>query len=195
MRFVDEGAERLLRQLQHLRRLDVLDQREFRRRQRREGEAATSGAHHDALAFGRERHVRALGDRSQDVEQFTPRYRDLTRCRHRECDRADELYLEVGACDAQAVVLCAQEHIGQHRHRLTPFDDTDHVLDRTEDLFTGGCEFHSFRSGLYPDVIAIVEPVDMGRTPEKPLNSVPWTLYAAGTSRARPVHSLWVDCE
>ena len=90
----------------------------------------------------------------------------------------------------RAVVLGAQEHIGQHRHRLAPFDDTDHVLDRTEDLFTGGCEFHSFRSGLYPDVIAIVEPVDMGRTPEKPLNSVPWTLYAAGTSRARPVHSL-----
>jgi len=63
---------------------------------------------------------------------------------HFERDRADELNLEVCAGHAQAVISGAQQYVRQHGHRLTTLDDTDHMLNRTEDLFAGGCEFHKF---------------------------------------------------
>jgi hypothetical protein len=119
-----------------------IGRREFARRQGRQGELAAPGLDLHAIAVLRQLDLRAVGQGTHDVEELACRHRDLASLARIDCHARRQLDFEVGGRETGAVRVHTQQHVGEDRQGLSPFNYTDDLLQRPQQGFSLDAQTH-----------------------------------------------------
>jgi hypothetical protein len=122
--------------------LDVVDDGEFRRRQCRQREAASSRADDRALAGLLELDRHAIRQRAADVEQLARRHGHFAGVEPLRFRARHHLDFEIGSGERDTVRIDVDQEIRQHGQRLPPLDDTDDLLQAPQEGFSLDAESH-----------------------------------------------------
>ncbi len=141
-RALHERFQRRLGQRDAFDELDVLDDREFRRGQCREREAAPARADDCALAVLLELDLHAIGQRPDDIEQLACGHRDLACFEIVGLGARDHFDLEIRTRQRDTRRIDVDQQVGEHRQRLTSLDDTDDLLQTSQKCFPLNAESH-----------------------------------------------------
>ncbi|MNZ94111.1 hypothetical protein D3C78_1132120 [compost metagenome] len=166
---IDQPAQLALAEAEGQRTRAFLDGREVVRRQRGQGEAATTGLHHQLLLVDTDIDQRIAGQALADVHQLARRNGDLARLgsifeRH----AANQFDFEVGTGQRQLLAFDDQQDVGKNRQRLAAFHDASDQLQGFQQSFALNCEMH----GLVPCLMGL-------------RFGLRWSAYAAGSCSPR----------
>ncbi len=105
--------------------------REIPGRQHRQVEARASGRNRQPRVFGgvAQLHVRALGQLAHDLIEGVGGGGDLARALHLGGGLVDDLHVQVRGREGQRPPVGGQQHIGQDRDGVAPFDDALHMAE------------------------------------------------------------------
>src|SRR5690606_30663761 len=114
---------------------------------RMQRETAPAGLDRRPLVLDLDRHVGAVGQRAQDVEQLARRNgRAAVFLARTELRRGLDLDLDVGGEEGHVLAVLAQQHVGQDRQRVASLDNAGHGLQGLQDrIAVGFDELHCFR--------------------------------------------------
>jgi len=131
-----------LSQFQRLRGVNFLNCRIFRGRQRGQREPATAAFHFNFVCLQFHSHQQASRQRLHDIQELTPRNRDVAFAVHLYAAPGDQLDLEVGGSYSEGAITNHHQHVGQDGHGLTSLHYAHHGLEGTQDLLTFRGKLH-----------------------------------------------------
>jgi len=115
------------------------DAREIGRGKRLQVEAALAGPHRHAAFLGLQRHLGILGQRAKDVVELAGAGRHRAFGRAVDVRLGGDLHLQVRGEELDLRTRSGDEHVGQDRQRMAPFDDAGHLLEGAQELVV--CRF------------------------------------------------------
>src|SRR5688572_24482955 len=200
MGLLQQVLEVLLRHLERLLGIDLVDGRKLTSGQRRQRKAAALCTQQQPFALEGNGDLRALGQRAADVEQLAARDRDFAIALHVDLRACDELDFEIGSRYRKLTVFRGEQYVGEYRHRLSAFHDPDHRLQRCKNHFALRNDLHLCYSNsciyLYLYLNTVVSST--ARTcaepnfPERPCAITRGVTKL--TTTISPVGGLWMKC-
>src|SRR5688572_11475672 len=198
MGLLQQVLEVLLRHLERLLGIDLVDGRKLTSGQRRQRKAAALCTQQQPFALEGDGDLRALGQRAADVEQLAAGDRDFAIALYVDLRARDKLDFEIGSRRRKLAAFRGEQHVGEYRHRLSAFHDPDHRLQRCKNHFALRNDLHLCysKSCIYLYLITVVSSTAQTcAEPNFPERSCAITRGVTELiTTISPVGGLWMKC-